>query len=232
MLAGHLIGWETMKKTESKLRKAVGRLADWGKKPSPPLTLVVASTCGCEMARLERDLCAHLNRRLRHRDGVFGAFDCEDVRCFAGHGPIREFIAAAAPPEASGLPGLNDYERVLRGLAALGGVVLGGHAALEATDGFDNVFQVVLSRGGRFDPDRLTTCFNPDRCGPGCMVSMIADSFLDWGKDPVRAALARRGKLAVPDFHIDEESAGEIDPSHCGGELVERAGGLLSRSWR
>lgn len=225
-----------MKKTESRVRKAVGRLADWGKRPSPPITLVVASTCGCEMARLQRDICAHLNRRLRQRDGAFGAFDCEDIRCFAGHHPIREFILEAAPLGPADRLGLNDYEQVLGALAALGGVVLGGQAALDATRDLGNVFEVTLSKGGRFDRDRLTTCMNPDRCGPECMVSMISDCFLDWGKDPLRAGLEPRGRIAVPEFHIDEPSdegaLEEIEPHHDHGAVLERAGALLTRSWR
>ncbi|GAA5482950.1 hypothetical protein [Haloferula sargassicola] len=123
---------------------AVGRFSHWIEVPSPPCSLAVGATCGCDHFLLEKEIASRLNRAGRFDGARFHEFDPQDIRQLAGDPAIRSYILVRAGLADSRYKEWNDYERVLRGLASIGGVVLFGSAAMDATHELPNVCRVMV----------------------------------------------------------------------------------------
>lgn len=191
---------------------AVGRLSSWLETPSPPFSLAVGATCGCDLARLQRETCDSLNR-VRDLEGArFGWFGHDDIRHLSGQPGVRRFIIERAGTDNHLFDRWNDIELMLRGLASLGGIVVGGQAAMDATHGLPNVCRVMLSRCEVCRETELSGIVDPARCGEGQIVSEVIRTFLDWmtcnsgGRWSVRDPLADTPTLESLHHSISESS--------------------------
>ncbi|MCH7224802.1 hypothetical protein [Haloferula sp. A504] len=169
-----------MKRKSDRYPSTVGRLSNWLEASSPPYSLAVGATCGCDLARLERETCDALNRVRELQGSRFGWFGFEDIRHLSGQPGLRRFIVTRADLDNPRFHTWNDIEVVLRGLASLGGVVLGGQAAMDATHDLPNVCRVMLSRCDSCRESELSGIVDPGRCGEGQLVSEVIRTFLDW----------------------------------------------------
>lgn len=204
-----------MKTQKDRYPSTVGRLSSWLEASSPPYSLAVGATCGCDLARLERETCDALNRVRELRGSRFGWFGFDDIRHLSGQPGLRRFIVTRADLDTPRFTAWNDIEMVLRGLATLGGVVLGGQAAMDATHGLPNVCRVMLSRCDFCRESELSGIVDPGRCGEGQLVSEVIRTFLDWvtyrsgGRWQPRAPLAATAELDEI-HHSIRESSGQV----------------------
>lgn len=183
---------------------AVGRLLKWCESPSPPVSLVVAAHCGCDLSRLEREVCERLNQQLDDRSAGFSAFDFEDIRHLAGDPAARRAILESGGLDPAEREQWNDYEIVLRALASMGGWVLCGRSALDATQRLPNVCRVMLSRCDECSEPGLSARVDPDRCRTGSIVEEISGQFAGWmereaaaGSPPRRARKLAERLVAI-----------------------------------
>ena len=72
-----------------------------------------------------------------------------------------------------------DFETLIRGVAMLGGAVLSGQAALDATADLGNVFRVALSHCDRCCPDAQLQ-LDPDGFSEEGLAAVIAKRFIRW----------------------------------------------------
>jgi hypothetical protein len=156
---------------------AVG-LVDWLKHPTPRFSLAIGANCGCDVSRLGRDVCAHLNRRDPSTVGLCRAFDAEEIRQLAGDPFWRQSVLAAAKHEATE-EFRCDYEAMTRDIAAFGGAVLSGETAIETTANLGNVFRVSLSHCDRCCP-KTELILDPDGFTHDGLAAVIANRFVQW----------------------------------------------------
>lgn len=159
---------------------AVGRLYEWLEAPSPPCSLAVGATCGCDLSHLESEICEALNAGREFRDCRFTNFDHHDVRHLAGQPTVRRFVIEHAGLTDSEFDRWNDYDIVLRGLASIGGLVLGGKAAIDATHELPNVCRVMLASCDDCCEEGLFGRIEPSVQHPEADVSEIVDAFRKW----------------------------------------------------
>jgi hypothetical protein len=158
-------------------------LMDWLEQDKWRGTLAVSATCGCDVARLGRDVRDYLNEKETAGSGSFVVFDREDIRRLAGDPSLRHrILSAVADPSALGQPGC-DYECMIRSVASLGGAILAGQCCLEATSGLRNVFRVMVSSCGLCRTEDPSMQFDPARFSHESLVEVIADSFVTWSRD-------------------------------------------------
>jgi hypothetical protein len=159
---------------------AVGRLQDWIQAPSPPCSLVVGAMCNCDLPALEQKTCRLLNRVRELGSSRFNWLDYEDIRFLSGQPGLRLAITERAGVGGDRYHRWNDSEVVLRGLASMGGLVLGGQAALDATHELPNVCRVMLCNCMTCRESDLHAVIHPDFCGPGEVPEEVMQHFLDW----------------------------------------------------
>jgi hypothetical protein len=160
---------------------AVG-LLDWLKQDSPEFSLVVGATCRCDISRLGRDICDHLNTAGLPAGGRCRAFGPDEIRQLSGDPMARHAILAAAARKGIDLESGCDHECMVRAIAALGGAVMSGEWAFEATEDMDRVFRVALAHCGRCCPDAALRLDPEDYSGEG-LAKIIANRFLHWIDD-------------------------------------------------
>jgi ferredoxin len=163
---------------------AVG-LVDWLKQESPDFSLVVGATCRCDISQLGRDICDHLNRAGLPAGGRCRAFGPDEIRQLSGDPVSRHAILAAAARKGIDLESGCDYECMVRAIAALGGAVMSGEWAFEATADMDPVFRVALSHCDRCCPDALLKLDPEDYSAQG-LARIIAKRFLHWIDDQAK----------------------------------------------
>lgn len=182
-----------MKTTTHTTGGAVG-LVDWLKQPAPRYSLAIGATCGCDISRLGRAVCDHLNRPDLPAGGRCRAFDPEDIRQLAGDPFWRNSVLAAAALHEPDHDRHCDYEKLIRSVATIGGAVLAGQCALEATADLGNVFRVALSHCDRCRPES-TLYLDPDAFSDEGLAAVIAKRFIRWCEEqtaprhPPRAAV-------------------------------------------
>lgn len=158
-------------------------LEDWLAQDKWRGSLAVGATCGCDVARLGRDIRDYLNGREKSTAGVLVTFDHDDIRHVAGEPYLRRKILSSVPdPEVIARTGC-DYECMIRSIASLGGAILAGQSCLDATRGLDNVFRVMVSSCGQCRSDDPSMRLDPARFSAESLVHVIADSFADWCRD-------------------------------------------------
>lgn len=177
-------------------------LIDWLEQEKWPGTLAVSTTCGCDVARLGRDIRDYLDAKDETGGGGLAVFDREDIRRIAGEPAWRQRILSAVTDPAVAAGSGCDYERMIRSVASLGGAILAGQCCLEATRGLENVFRVMVSHCGDCRTDEPSMRLDPQRFSRESLVQVIADSFADWcrGLLPPEAPLnvAIRETLPTP----------------------------------
>lgn len=172
-----------MRTTTHTTEGAVG-LVEWLKQAGPPFTLAIGATCGCDISRLGHEICEHLNRPGLPAGGRCRAFDAEEVRRLAGDPYWRHSVLAASPHPGLGEGFYCDYETMIRAIAGIGGAVLSGETALEATADLRNVFRVTLSHCDRCCP-HAELILDPDGFSDEGIAAIIANRFVRWCQDQV-----------------------------------------------
>lgn len=160
-------------------------LIDWLKQSGPVCSLAIGATCGCDLSRLGREVCDHLNASAHSPGGHCRAFDRDEIRLLAGDPYWRKAIFAAAARKGIDLDSGCDSECMVRAIAALGGAVLSGEWAIESTAGMKQVFRVALSHCDRCCP-ASTLHLDPDGYSPEGLARIIAKRFVHWIDDQAR----------------------------------------------
>lgn len=157
-------------------------LLDWLNQTGPGCSLAIGATCGCDISKLGRDVCNWINGPDLPAGGICRVFDREEIRHLAGDPYWRHSIQAAARRCGVDFEASCDYEGVIRALAALGGAILPGEWALEATADLDNVLRVGLAHCERCSPESL---LHLDPAGFSCegLATVIGKRFLSWIED-------------------------------------------------
>ena len=171
---------DAMKSKSVTTVSTVERLQDWIQAPSPPCTLVVGAMCNCDLPAVEQTTCKLLNRVRELGCSRFSWLDYEDIRFLSGQPDLRHAITERAGIGGDRYQRWNDSEVVLRGLASMGGLVLGGQAALDATHELPNVCRVMLCNCMTCREPELHGIIHPDLCGPGEVPDEVMQHFLDW----------------------------------------------------
>ena len=174
-------------------------LIDWLKQPGPAYSLAIGATCGCDISQLGRDVCAQLNAAGLSWGGHCRAFDPDEIRMLAGDPYWRNAIFAAAARKGIDLESGCDYECMIRAIAALGGAVLSGEWAVEATATMDQVFRVALSHCDHCCPTS-TLQLDPNGYSPEGLAKIIAKRFVHWSEEQAKGRkprVPRESKLAM-----------------------------------
>ncbi|MCH1922332.1 hypothetical protein L9G15_23285, partial [Shewanella sp. A3A] len=90
-----------------------------------------------------------------------------------------------------------DFEAVTRGIAAIGGAVLSGETAIEATADLDNVFRVSLSHCERCCPESELV-LDPAGFTQDGLAAVIAKRFTRWCEDRAKSRRLRIAEGALP----------------------------------
>jgi hypothetical protein len=188
-----------MKTNNDRQLSAIGRLIHWCEAPSPPFSLAVGATCGCDLARIEKKICDRVNEAALHSEEEFGCFDYEDIRYIAGDRAIRDFIIERAGMTGSEYERWNDYSLVLRALASLGGVVLCGQGAIDSARGLPNVCEVMISKCDHCEDAAISSWVDPDLCESTSLETKVAGHFLEWLSASERVRASKRKALGVPE---------------------------------
>lgn len=143
-------------------------------------SLVLCASSGPNLHRLACAVSDYLNEFDGLGSCQWRAFDTEELRHLAGDPTCRRLLLAGAPPVPEGVPHDSDLNRTARRLARLGGVILEGQCGFEATLELPEAFHVCLSKGDHPRRDKHHLWLNPERFQPDTLVSIIADSFLNW----------------------------------------------------
>jgi hypothetical protein len=189
---------DAMKNPSSTSSNPVG-LVGWLKQPGPPFSLSIGATCGCNVAQLGREVCDHLNAAGLPSGGRCRAFDPDEIRMLAGDPYWRNAIFAAAARKGIDLDSGCDYECMVRAIAALGGAVLSGEWAIQATAKMDHVFRVALSHCERCCP-ASTLHLDPDGYSPEGLARIIAKRFVHWSEEQAsgrKPRIPRESKMAM-----------------------------------
>lgn len=158
----------------------VGRLQDWIQAPTPPCTLVLGAACSCDLPEIEQLVCKLLSR-VRELHGLrFTWLDHQDIRFLSGQPGVRRAILDRAGIGGDRYHRWNDTELVLRGLASMGGLVLGGQAALDATHDLPNVCRLMLCDCRICRETELDGTVDPARYHSDEQPTEVIRRFLDW----------------------------------------------------
>lgn len=167
------------------------QLVDWLHKPSGRElrhSLVIGSRCSADLPVLGDQLADALNARLRPGTDRWQTFNIRDLWHLAGDPGHRTTILGNLPPDHHPGPPDSDIDRIARRLARLGGAILEGQYALDATEGLPNTFRVCLCSGLHHCPERCDILLKPEEfTTQSDLTQTIAAAFLKWrATHPVR----------------------------------------------
>ncbi|MEP4077014.1 hypothetical protein [Haloferula sp.] len=188
-----------MKTIKDRKSSAVGRLVEWCEASSPPFSLAVGATCGCDLSQIEKEVCECVNEAALHPGEEFGCFDYEDVRYLAGDPAARRFIIERAGMAGPEYDRWNDYALVLRALASLGGFVLCGQGAIDAARGLPNVCEVMICKCSHCEDAAISSWIDPDLCESESVVTTVAGHFLQWLSESDRVRASKRRAMGIPE---------------------------------
>ena len=169
-------------------------LVDWLQKPSFAQirhSIIIGAHCGADLQRIGTQVAKYLNENDPEALSHWHPFCMEDLRHFAGDPACRDLILAGQPPDRHLGPPDSDIDRIARRLARLGGAVLEGQYSLDAANDLENSFRICLCSP---EPICFESChmwLNPKRFSRRSLISVIADSFLDWMSRNPGAILSR-----------------------------------------
>lgn len=153
--------------------------AKWLKHRSSELPLrsiIIGAKCAASLRNIGSQVANYLNEFDSQAEGHWRGFSAADLKSFAEDPACRDLILA----ENSGDPSESDLARITRRLARVGGAVLEGPQSPDTTGSIDLAFRVCLCVE---DPLCFGPChmwLNPTAFTHESLVSIIADSFLDW----------------------------------------------------
>lgn len=157
--------------------------AEWLKQrgsEQPLRSVVIGARCSTKLPRIGNQVANYLNEFDSEAEGHWHAFSAANLRHCAGDPACRDLILSSAPCELHPHTPGTDVDRIARCLARVGGAVLEGEFPPDATDPIESSFRVCLCEE---DPLCIGPChmwLNPGQFSRESLVSIIADSFLDW----------------------------------------------------
>jgi hypothetical protein len=166
----------------STLSSSPAGLVDWLDHPPverPAHSVVVSAECCADIESIGGDIATYLNEFDESATGLWRSFSPKNLRQLAGDPSCRDLIIDGLPKDLDLGPPFSDLDRIIRRLGSLGGAILEGQASLDASHGLANTFQVCLCCTDHTD-DESHMWLNPNRFTREGIVSVIADSFLDW----------------------------------------------------
>ena len=143
-------------------------------------SIVVGSKCPADIESIGAEVAGYLNEFDDAGAAHWRAFNTSDFRHLAGDPAYRDLIIDDLPDDPAFDEAASDLDRIIRHLGTLGGAVLEGQASLDAARGLTNTFHVCLCCTEHTDPENCHMWLNPERFARDSLVSVIADSFLDW----------------------------------------------------
>ena len=168
------------------------RLVEWLQKPSFAQirhSIAIGARCGANLQRIGTQVADYLNETDPEARNHWRPFCMEDLRHFAGDPTCRNLILAGHQPDHHAGPPDSDIDRIARRLARLGGAVLEGQYSLDATNDLENAFRICLCSHVPVCVDPCHMWLNPKRFSRKSLISVIADSFLDWtSRNPTHLA--------------------------------------------
>ena len=168
-----------MKTLFSEISSVVDDLRGWVEAPSPPCSLVLGAASNGDLPAIQSSVLQLLNRIRGSRDFRYKSLDYGDIRFIAGQPELRAMIA-----ECSGIgskaSSRSDIEQVIRGLASMGGLILGGQAALDATHRMPNVCRLMLCSCKTCRESGLHGKVDQEKCEPGQLPAQVILRYLDW----------------------------------------------------
>jgi hypothetical protein len=171
---------------------------DWLEHPASAFSLVIGATCGCDVSRLGRVVCSHLNEAVSPSVGYYRAFGPDDIRQLAGDPRSRHAIFDAAARTGIELPSGCDYECMVRAIAALGGAVLCGEWAFEKCADTDQVLRMAVSRCDQCSPGPSIK-LDPEGYSTDGLARTIAERFQRWSQKRENDHKSRNSmSLALP----------------------------------
>lgn len=159
-------------------------LVDWLRKPargSLRHSIVLGSRCNADLPRLGAQLARTLNTATRSGASSWQAFSIHDLWHLAGDPEHRDLILGGLPPDRHPGPPDSDIDRIARRLARIGGAILEGQYALDATEGLANTFRVCLCSGGHRCPEHCDALLDISETGDKDeLATVISSAFLNW----------------------------------------------------
>lgn len=146
----------------------------------PEHSIVIGAKCCADIDCVGNDIASYLNEFDDATGSHWRAFNTEDFRRLAGDPGCRNLIIDDLPDDPGLTPPFSDLDRIIRRLGVLGGAILEGQASLDAAAGLQNTFQVCLCCTDHTDTENCHMWLNPKLFSRDSLVSVIADSFLDW----------------------------------------------------
>ncbi len=143
-------------------------------------SLVLDATRTVDLNRVSSAIADYLNEYDGDCSSQWRIFDDDLLRTLAGDPACRNIVLAGDSEEESRLAPRPDLDRIVRRLARLGGVIIIGPRGLEATRDLRRTFHVCLCENDPPAHRNFHMWVNPERFSPETLVSVIADSFLDW----------------------------------------------------
>ena len=143
--------------------------------------LVIGSRCGADLDSLGTKVAAELNTLAERDQRHWRSFCINELRHLAGDPARRETILGTLPPDLHPGPPDSDLDRIARRLARIGGAVLEGQYALDATAGLANTFRVCLCSSCHECPESCNLLLNPeDHPSRQSLADAIVAAFLQW----------------------------------------------------
>lgn len=125
-------------------------------------------------------IAAYLNEFDSHGGSHWRTFDTDLLRQLAENPVSRDLVLGGAAGGDFASEAEPDLLRIARRLAELGGVILVGQRGSEATADLETTFHVFLCPDDPPAHRKYHMWINPARFTVESLVSVIADSFLDW----------------------------------------------------
>lgn len=184
-----------MKKTTD-ASPSVAWFAEWikrGETANPLRSIVIGSKCSANLQHIGLQVANYLNEFDSEAEGHWHAFTPEILQHCADDPTYRELLLSDAGSTGS------DLERVTSRIVSAGGAVLEGQDSLDPNLDLSCAFRVCLCER---QPTCLAPChmwLAPHQFPRESLISIIADSFLDWNsRHDYHSQQSRAGGAQVP----------------------------------
>lgn len=160
-------------------------LVEWmhgAKRSGQRKSIVLGGQCSENINQVATDVAVYLNEYDGSGSSQWRAFAIEELRSLAKDPTCCRLIAENPEPTScdADLPTLLQLELVAFQLAKLGSVILEGSYEFDPAPELKNTFRVCICSSGTRDGRSPHLWIDPARVDHQALVSIIADSFLNW----------------------------------------------------
>lgn len=160
------------------------QLVNWLHKPTRSQlrhAIAVGSRCCTDLPFIGSQIAQALNQQAPEDQRLWRAFEINELWHLAGDPAHRKAILEDHPCDYHPGPPDSDIDRITRRLARIGGAILEGQYALDATTQLDNTFRICLCNKFHDCPGECHLLLNPDEYNSRRnLATAIASAFLDW----------------------------------------------------